>query len=502
MDAEGRCTEGKGDSMRTARRVAALALAASSVSWLPALAATQTAPLPQYRQAVPPAAPVTGLARNNGFEPMVAIDGTGAIWTAAAISQNDTRDPRNAPPPASYLTGADVWRSTDGGATFKWVGAPFNAVEDMPGLAGIDVDIAVAPERNSQGNYTVYVASGWVPGVALAYSTDAGKTWTVRHINNVALADRPWLTPTGACGIYITYKHQPSNDTLVNRFDLCNPATLAVGSALNPVTSTSTTLEGTAGLNNRPGKPALLPPGVPGAGTLIVPMLECQMPTPDHFVANLETGNNECTDLGAVDVGISTDGGLTFTNVRAATIERGRVPIWGVSAAVDAGGVVYVSWFDDLDAYIVSSRDAGRTWSRTTRLNSGLGTAAYPTVAAGRRGHVAVAWYGTTRRFDANDATPKGMGAAGSPAGAPWHLYIARSTDSGGTWSVQRVGTQVHRGALCTWGTSCAGNGDRNMFDNFGAVVSPTTGKLVVAHMADDLTSSVVNRWVVVTAER
>ena len=481
--------------MRTLRKVAVAALAVSSLSWLPALGATRPAG-PVYRQVVPPAAPVTGLTRNNDFEPTIAADPRGVLWVTGGISQTDSRDPRAT---GNYFTGADVWRSTNGGASFQWVAAPFNAVEDLPGLAGIDVDIAVAPQPNSSGHYTVYVASGWVPGVALAYSTDSGATWTVRQVSNVALADRPWLTASGACGIYVTYKHQPSNDTLVNRFDVCDVASVAVGTALNPVTSTSMTLEGTAGLNNRVGKPSVIPAGRAGAGTLIVPMLDCQMPTPDHFVANLESGNNECTGAGAVDVGLSSDGGLTFDNVRAAPIQRGRVPIWGVSSAVDAAGVVYVSWFDDLDAYIISSRDAGRTWSRAKRLSTG--TAAYPTVAAGRAGQVSVAWYGTDRHVDANDATATGMGTAGSPAGAAWYLHVARSTDGGITWSVQRVGGVLHRGALCTWGTSCAGAGDRNLFDNFGAVVSPTTGKLAVAHMADDLSSSIVNRWVVVTSQ-
>lgn len=484
--------------MRFARRITALALVASSVSWLPAIAASRASTAGQFEQVVPPAAPVAGLPHNNGFEPNVAVDGFGRIWATAGISVDDTRDPRAT---AQYLTGADVWRSVDGGRSYQWIAAPFNTAEKMPGLAGLDVDIAVAPERNSSGHFTVYVASGWVPGVALAYSTDSGATWAVRHINNVALADRPWLTATGACGIFITYKHQPSNDTLVNRFDLCNPLGVAIGSALNPVTSTSVMLEGTVGLSNRAGKPVVAPDGSAGADTLYVPMLNCVLPDAAHYVANLSTGNNECPEQGAVDVAISRDNGLTFANVRIAPIGRGRVPVWGVSAAVDAAGVVYVTWFDDLDAFVASSSDSGQSWSRATRLNR-AGAAAYPVAAAGRPGQVAVAWYGTNQRVDANDATAQGMGRAGSDDGAAWYLYVARSADGGGSWRVQRVGRPLHRGALCTWGTVCAGNGDRNLSDNLGAAMSPTTGHLVVAHMADGLSPSVVDRWTVLTVER
>jgi hypothetical protein len=482
--------------VRTLRKAAVAALAVSSLSWLPALAATRPTG-PVYRQVVPPAAPVTGLARNNDLEPMVAIDGAGTIWGVGGIGQYDARDPRST---GEYLTGADIWRSTDNGRSFQWVAAPFNTVEDLPGLGGFDVDIIVAPERNAQGHYTVYAATGWVPGVALAYSTDGGATWTVRHINNVPLADRPWLTAEGPCGLFVTYKQQPTNDTLVNRFDLCDPTRTAMATALNPVSSTSITLEGTVGLSNRAGKPAIAPVGTPTAGTIYVPMLDCDLPTAEHYVANAQLNNDECTERAGVDLAVSSDGGLTFENRRIAYMGRGRTPLWGVSAAVDAAGTVHVSWFDDIDAFIVTSRDGGTTWSRPTQLNAGLGSAAYPTVTAGRAGQVAVAWYGSSRGGDVNDASPAGMGPAGAKTGATWQLHIARSGDSGRTWRTQAVGRALHRGVVCTWGTNCAGP-DRNLFDNFGAAISPRTGRLVVAHMADDLTDTVINRWVVLTVE-
>ena len=43
-------------------------------------------------------------------------------------------------------------------------------------------------------------------------------------------------------------------------------------------------------------------------------------------------------------------------------------------------------------------------------------------------------------------------------------------------FKVVRASDVVHRGVLCTYGSACAGDGSRDLLDDFGAVLSPRTG--------------------------
>jgi hypothetical protein len=77
----------------------------------------------------------------------------------------------------------------------------------------------------------------------------------------------------------------------------------------------------------------------------------------------------------------------------------------------------------------------------------------------------------------------------GEPAGkrsAGWSVYHARSTDGGHTFRVQRRLTSlVHRGAVCTDGEVCPGDGSRDLFDDFGIAISPTTGATAIVYTSD-----------------
>src|SRR5438067_1713021 len=101
--------------------------------------------------ALPPA-PGTGLTRNEDGEPGMGVTPTGQFWTASDIAPYAAHDPR-VDPAAGLLSGADIWTSTDGGRTYRWVSDPFAAAANTAGLAGEDTDLAVAPEKNSKGFY-------------------------------------------------------------------------------------------------------------------------------------------------------------------------------------------------------------------------------------------------------------------------------------------------------------------------------------------------------------
>ena len=434
-----------------------------------------------------PPAPPSGWAHNDGAEPAVAVDGKGAIWVAASINgtnsiTNPSSDPRAA---GVEVTGADVWKSNDGGRTFTWVADPFSVTGTSQGFGGDDSDVAVASAPNGTGNYNVYVVSGWVPYAALAYSADGGATWTVRQLAGlIPLEDRPYVSADGACTVYVTYNIKAPFDTVVNRYDLCDPASVAASSAINPVQSTQTALSSVVATSSRPGKPAVdVSSRSRYQHSFYAPMLDCVGEQPTDHVAN-GASTNGCAGPAEVIVGVSRDGAVSFDDYRVALVPSGAVPNWAVSAAVTGDGTVYVAWSDDHHAYLAQSHDGGVAWSPPMQLDGpGPSIGDYPAVTGGRDGHVAVAWYGANRGGNTNSDAD--MGEPGKKTSAAWQLWVADSRD-GRNWTRAVAAGPVHYGRLCTIGTTCPGpDGDRTMFENFGAVISPVSDLLTVAFMDD-----------------
>src|SRR5947209_14238248 len=84
-----------------------------------------------------PPSPVTQGGRNQNAEPGMTVDGGGTFFAAGNISGFN---PRQEPRGGTVASGIDIWRSTDGARSFRWVGSPFNVVNRLPGLGGDDVD--------------------------------------------------------------------------------------------------------------------------------------------------------------------------------------------------------------------------------------------------------------------------------------------------------------------------------------------------------------------------
>src|SRR5205807_1209508 len=99
--------------------------------------------------------------------------------------------------------------------------------------------------------------------------------------------------------------------------------------------------------------------------------------------------------------------------------------IWPATVATDAAGTVYFVWTDSVHSYMNTSRDGGKTWSPSRRLDVGsIRAAVYPTVAARGAGRLDVAMYATDRAGNSNAAA---MGKPGSTTGAAWRVWVARS---------------------------------------------------------------------------
>src|SRR5262249_60169653 len=101
---------------------------------------------------------------------------------------------------------------------------------------------------------------------------------------------------------------------------------------------------------------------------------------------------------------------------------------------------------------------------------TGLGTTVMPWVAA-RGGKVDVVYYGTKQAQD-------------DPAGV-WNAYDSQRL--GGIWSTGTVSNTPNRvGAVCTEGSACAGNVNRELLDLFEVAEDPLTNKAAVIYVERD----------------
>jgi hypothetical protein len=274
--------------------------------------------------------------------------------------------------------------------------------------------------------------------------------------------------------------------TTLNKYDVCSvPLPTSTSTVLNYTQSTEFTESTFPGLTNAFGKHVIdNSPTSPHRGNIYVPMVACSQGNPAQLVLNAESQNGCTTSVDQV-VGVSTDDGKTFTDYRVVLDTSNNQPlVWPNTVATDAAGTVYFTWSNNRNAFLDVSHDGGKTWTAPRLLNVAPSKAGvYPTVAAGKPGHVVVGWYGTDKTGDSND--PKVMGEASKVKSTPWYVYVAASTDGGKTFTQSRATGVVHRGELCTHGSGCADTNSRNLLDDFGVAVSPTTGLASVAYTAD-----------------
>ncbi|MHB8718329.1 MAG: hypothetical protein ACYDAC_05495 [Candidatus Dormibacteria bacterium] len=450
-----------------------LSLAAVLSVWgLPAVAAQAGTSPSGFVTAPLPPAPSSGLTgTNEDAEPGMGVDGAGTYWVASDIEPYAAHDTRVA---GGVFSGADVWKSTDGGQSYTFVAAPFNAVQGQGSAGGEDTDLAVAPVANSSGCYNVYVASLYVGSTNIAISQDCGKTWTLVPVNGEPGQDRPWLSADGQCTFYLSYHGLAPYDTIVDKFSLCNPTAQAIGSAENPLQTAEFAGNIAPGLTNRFGKQVVdNSPSSPHQHRLYVPMEGCPTPT----VQGLPEASVGCSTTAEIVVATSDDG-ITFTDHVVSDTASQQLYIWPDTVATDAAGNVYAGWFSGGVAYVSRSSDGGSTWGPKVQVNSApVQSVAYTTVAAGADGVLDVAFYGTNRPGDSADATVMGQPNVSSTNPTSWALYLATSTDHGASFTQRQVSNTVHTGVICTSGGGCGVYpGDRNLLDDFGLAISPTTG--------------------------
>jgi hypothetical protein len=434
-------------------------------------AAAATATTTWVTRALPPASG-TGLSRNEDGEPGMGVSPTGQFWVASDIAPYAAHDPRK-DPAVGVLSGADVWTSTNGGSSYRWVSDPFEEAANSFGLAGEDTDLTVAPQKNGNGFYNVYATSLWIGSSGLAWSADGGKTWQLNRLGGVPTQDRPWLAADGPCDVFIAYHQLPTFTPVVDDYNVCTNGNVPVtaGATIDPVNETELTLSDFPGLSNSFNKLVVdTSPKSPHRHTIYLPMSLCAAQNPTDVLVAQASGCNGTQYL----IARSTDGGQTFTYHPVVVDPTSATLVWAATVATDAAGTVYFAWSDARNSYLNVSHTGGDTWLSRKKLNAAGTAAVYPTVAGGKAGRVDIAWYGTPRAGNANDT--KVMGKPNATGSAPWSVVLARSTNSGGSLALRTVSNVIHRGELCTQGGNCSDTNARNLLDDFGLAISPTTG--------------------------
>ncbi len=169
------------------------------------------------------------------------------------------------------------------------------------------------------------------------------------------------------------------------------------------------------------------------------------------------------TRLNVVKMGVSTDGGASWTQHTVFTGDP-KVNFSSIfpAAALDRAGNVYVAASDNADLLVFSSTDQANHWSGPVKVNSPAGAAAFPWISAGGPGDVVVTWFG------ASTTDPNAKADT-------WKVYAAESrnaTAAGPLYSLFQVSNHiVHKGVLCENGLNCSEG--RELGDFFQVAVAP-----------------------------
>lgn len=381
-------------------------------------------------------------------EPSIAVTPKGTIYVAAPTGPQES-----------------LFRSTDGGKTFSFVSI-HNAGPTDPGSqfasGGGDSDVAVV------GEDTIYFADQQGGSAeTVSSSHDGGATWFTQPgaagppslsgiprpagapglpVGPPFSADRQWLVADGANSVWMAFNSQ-DGATVTRSFD---------GGRTWPQRSTMP--EDNCARGNL-ARTKESPMGVPVVGGGIL-----------YFAGCNEKGPG---------VGVSTDGGLTWTwhqvAQRDGKTETGFYFVTHIFVIVttDAAGNAYVVWADEADTpeargapadgphgvnvWLASSTDHGATWSKPKKVNQEPGTYVQPWVTAGAKGHVAVAYYGTR-------AGPNPERVVGE-----WYPIVAIAEDATAESPVWRESSlsaePIQYGPICMRGSAC-GNA-RNLLDFF-----------------------------------
>ena len=386
---------------------------------------------------------------NGAAEPMIRADATGTFYVSSELGVG---------------SGTLAWRSTDGGLHYTALDSPNQLSQALGGLGpgGGDTDLGTAPEANANGFDNLYVASLSLANVTVSTSQDGGQTWS-KNVTSATIPgdDREWIAADQATKVCISY-----HDIVTFNIDV--NCSLDAGAHFTQLGSAIDVAHAFLIDDNEIGNLAIDPR--------------------NHFVYQVFSGIANAaeavlpTSFHAVWIAVSRDGGQTFTDnpVYVNPNTRASYGHQFVNVSVDRAGTVYVVYTDNHNLFYSFSTDGGDTFTGPIQVNQApSATAIMPWSVACDPGSLNIVWYGTS--FYDGTTVPDNY-----PAAAAWSVYFAQNRNAtvAGSQFTQVAATPiVHFGGVCESGVTCSGN--RDLYDDFGIAVSPTTGLASITYSDD-----------------
>jgi hypothetical protein len=427
-------------------------------------------------------------------EPGIVVDPFGNIYVSAI---------------EGVPAGSDLWRSTDYGNTFTFLGKPDQ------GAGGGDEDLAIgipfaADQILGDSTGRLYYSSLNLADIDLQTSTNEGNTF-VPGDSPAKVVDRMWLAGAGTSRDYLITVQLGAalngTDSLIVTESDDGGITYPNGALINQSLLTGTPETGFH--SNIVAYPGYL--GGPSANSSVYTTFTSADGV-DLYVASCAAPCNlPALPSGAPPSKLNFTSTLAFTAPPGATVGNVFTPI-----AVDNDGNLYVVFsMQQLDinsnqtgqnVYLIWSTNGGKTWSKALQVNnpgdSATATAMLPWLTAGDQGNIGVFWYGTNVVGNPNNQTIF--------ANAKWKIFYAYVNTTTSKPSVQYVvasgttnGTPdqmagvVHYGSICTQGLNCNTSmppGNRELAE-YSELTHDPLGMIHMSFSEDNLTAGTAYTW-------
>jgi len=407
----------------------------------------------------------------------------------------DPSDPNRIYTSAPGTGGADtswIWRSDDGGLTFRWVeaAAPLNG-KVTPCAGGGDTELAVGPTGR------LYFNDLSLANFSTAVSGDAGQSFVCSNTGVPdAGVDRQWYDtdgdPEAGGALYLT------NDEVGNGSVVCggapaannvlviyrSPAASGAGAGVqfgppNRITQPGSCDEGIMGADVV--SPVATKTGKLAAGnptTLSTAVRHVYVIHDDATLSRIAVARCFPVAFGAPVANVSDPSGVNCDDLGVANLGAPGTVKTGAnfpSLAIDRAGNLYAVWSQapvkagkirDSALMYSYSTDEGSHWSTPIRIPTGLWNNVYGVAAAGDDGRVDIAWYGTNAHVDTVDGGPDGC-TNGGPDSVPgsWSLFLTQTLNGHAaavsfTKRVRAGEHPVRRGSIQTVMGGQCGNDD------------------------------------------
>jgi hypothetical protein len=386
--------------------------------------------------------------------------------------------------------GTGAWKSTDQGNHFTTLPSPnTNFVQGQPlTFWGGDTHVAVAPVKNSNGQYNVYVVSleaagSGLIGVSESTSQDGGHTWSnvpssvfqfPNPIANPIVEDRPWVAAYGATTVCVSVHESAVIGTVHCSIDSGQtfPFTQSAFDGNHAWLTAETSIPGAIHIDPNTGFMY-----VPFSGVANLAEAEadssCAPPTiPCLF------GNH------VVYMAVSPGVGLPFTDytVYVNPDVHANYGEQFVAMALDTAGNPYELFSDGVSLFYSYSTNTGQTWNGPYKVNQAPSSswAVIPWATAGDPGKLDIVWYGTdgcgAGITDVDNCVPS----------ANWKVFFAQNLNvfsNPNGLTQQAVTGTIHKGPVCLNGGNC--QSFRGLFDDFGVTADPSSGLATIVYDND-----------------